>query len=36
MCTLAELQDGTYSIEDIMMMHELLDLKVAMKPKPKR
>tara|TARA_R110000782_G_C14801543_1_gene411902 strand:- start:1494 stop:1649 length:156 start_codon:yes stop_codon:yes gene_type:complete len=30
MCSLAELQNGTYSIDDLMMMHELLDLKVLM------
>ena len=35
MCTLKELQDGTYSIEDLMMLHELMDLKMAMAPKPK-
>lgn len=35
MCTLRELQDGTYSLEDLMMMHELMDLKAAMAPKPK-
>ena len=27
MCTLRELQDGTYSIFDLELMHELLDLK---------
>tara|TARA_R110000744_G_scaffold20470_1_gene53733 strand:- start:6849 stop:6965 length:117 start_codon:yes stop_codon:yes gene_type:complete len=35
MCSLKELQDGTYSIEDLMMMHELLDLKQSLTPKPK-
>lgn len=35
MCRLVELQDGTYSLEDLMMLHELMDLKVAMTPKPK-
>ena len=35
MCTLAELQDGTYSINDVLLMHEVLDLKVSMQPKPK-
>lgn len=25
MCTLRELQDGTYSIDDLAMMHELLN-----------
>lgn len=27
MCTLKELQDGTYSIDDLATMHEILDLK---------
>jgi len=27
MCSLKDLQDGTYSIEDLFMMNELLDLK---------
>lgn len=36
MCTLKELQDGTYSIEDLMLMNELIDLKISMAPKPKR
>lgn len=35
MCTLKELQDGTYSIDDLMMMNELLDLKLDLTPKPK-
>ena len=35
MCALKELQDGTYSIDDLMMMHELLDLKLHLTPKPK-
>ena len=35
MCTLKELQDGTYSIEDLAMMHEIMDLKIHMPPKPK-
>ena len=29
MCSLKELQDGTYSIEDLADMHEALDLKEA-------
>lgn len=33
MCTLRELQDGTYSIDDLAMMHEILDLKIELKPK---
>jgi hypothetical protein len=35
MCSLKDLQDGTYSMEDLMMMHELMDLKLAMVPKQK-
>lgn len=31
MCTLKELQDGTYSIDDVDMMNELLDLKDNMR-----
>lgn len=27
MCTLKELQDYTYSIDDLFLMHELIDLK---------
>jgi hypothetical protein len=27
LCTLKELQDGTYSIDDLCLMNELLDLK---------
>lgn len=27
LCTLKELEDGTYSINDLMDMHEILDLK---------
>lgn len=34
LCTLKELQDGTYSIEDLAMIHEILDLKMMLlKPK---
>jgi len=33
MCELKDLQDGTYSLEDIMLMNELLDLKMSMKAK---
>jgi len=38
LCSLKELQDGTYSIDDLADMHEALDLKEALrlKPKPKR
>lgn len=35
MCSLHQLQDGTYSIEDVALMNELLDLKLSMSPKPK-
>ena len=35
MCTLKELEDGTYSIEDVSLMNELLDLKQSLSPKPK-
>lgn len=35
MCTLKELQDGTYSIEDIAMLNELIELKLSLIPKPK-
>lgn len=31
MCSLKELQDGTYSIDDLCMMNELLDLKAHYK-----
>ncbi len=30
MCTLNELQNGVYSIEDVYLMNELLDLKAAL------
>lgn len=33
MCQLKDLQDGTYSIEDLYMFHELLDLKASLKQK---
>ena len=38
MVTLKELQDGTYSIDDIALMNELLDFKESVKSKnrPKR
>lgn len=36
MCALKELEDGTYSIEDVALMNEILDLKLHMSPKPKR
>ena len=27
LCTLADLQDGTYSYKDLMLMNEIIDLK---------
>ena len=33
MCTLKELQDGTYSIIDLTLMNELLDLKISLSNK---
>ncbi len=33
LCTLKELQDGTYSIEDLADFHEALDLKEALRKK---
>ena len=33
LCRLHELQDGTYSIDDLADMHEALDLKESLKPK---
>lgn len=35
MATLKELQDGTYSIEDVALMNDILDLKAEMAPKPR-
>ena len=35
MFTLKEIQDGTYSIEDILLINELLDLKQDCAPKSK-
>lgn len=35
MCMLKELEDGTYSIDDLNLMHELLDLKQSLIPKSK-
>jgi hypothetical protein len=34
MCTLRELKDGTYNIYDLEMMHQILEIKEHMKPKP--
>lgn len=36
MCSLKELQDGTYSIDDLLTMHEILDLKLSLQPKQTR
>jgi len=36
MCTLKELQDGTYSFNDLFLLNELLDLKIHLAPKPKK
>tara|TARA_B100001105_G_C22400580_1_gene449272 strand:+ start:32992 stop:33153 length:162 start_codon:yes stop_codon:yes gene_type:complete len=36
LCTLKELQDGTYSIEDVLILNEILDVKNHLKPKEKR
>lgn len=36
MATLKELQDGTYSIDDVALMNELLDLKDSLKSKSKQ
>lgn len=33
LCTLSELQDGTYSLEDLFMMNEILDLKSSLSAK---
>jgi hypothetical protein len=32
LCTLKELQDGTYSILDVALFNEMLDLKASLKP----
>ncbi len=36
LCTLRELQDGTYSIDDLYMMNELIGLKIYIKNKSKK
>ena len=33
LCSLKELEDGTYSIIDLLDFHEALDLKMALKEK---
>ena len=35
LCRLKELQDGTYSIDDLADMHEILDLKLELGKKEK-
>lgn len=35
MCYLKELKDGTYGIEDLELMHQMLDIKDHMRPKTK-
>ena len=35
LCSLKELEDGTYSLEDLYMMNELLDLKLHLSTKKK-
>ena len=32
MCTLKELQDGTYSLYDLEILHQVLELRDHMKP----
>ncbi len=34
LCTLRELQDGTYSIYDLEMFHQILEIKQHMSPPP--
>lgn len=34
LCSLHQLQDGTYSIDDLADFHELLNLRVALTPEP--
>ena len=34
LCTLKELQDGTYSIYDLEMFHQILEIKQHMLPSP--
>lgn len=36
LCTLKELQDGTYSIDDILVINEILDLKIELIEKRKK
>ncbi|AGV99266.1 hypothetical protein PM1_050 [Pectobacterium phage PM1] len=32
LCTLKELQDGTYSLMDLLTFHAILDLRIKLKP----
>ncbi|MFZ4217063.1 DUF6889 family protein [Enterobacter ludwigii] len=32
MCSLKELQDGTYSIDDVALFNDILDLREKLKP----
>ncbi|QFG06687.1 hypothetical protein HWC59_gp50 [Proteus phage Myduc] len=32
MCTLSQLHDGTYSINDLLVFHEILDLRKELQP----
>ena len=34
MCTLKELQDGTYTIYDLEIMHQVMELKAHISPVP--
>lgn len=34
MCTLKELQDGTYSIYDLEVLHQIIEIKQHMQPTP--
>lgn len=38
LCSLRELQDGTYSLDDLITLHEILDVRSYLKEKsqPKR
>jgi hypothetical protein len=34
MCSLKELQDGTYTIRDLEVMHQIIELRAHMNPPP--
>jgi len=34
LCTLKELQDGTYTISDLEMLHQIIEIKEYSKPTP--